>query len=97
MFFWGERGGFIWDRDENDDKMSQGDLSDVTGQRYCARTRTKMAGGTSNESNTGRKSCDLSLFPLIFVCLIGNRIVLLRADNEAIVNRIDRKSEPLDR
>lgn len=70
MFFWGERGGFIWDRDENDDKMSQGDLSDVTGQRYCARTRTKMAGGTSNESNTGRKSCDLSLFPLILLSFV---------------------------
>ena len=42
-FFFGGRDLF-WDRDENDDEMSQGDLSDVSGQRYCARTRAKMAG-----------------------------------------------------
>ena len=41
--FFGGRDLF-WDRDENDDEMSQGDLSDVSGQRYCARTRAKMAG-----------------------------------------------------
>lgn len=35
---------------------------------------------------------------IALVCLIGNRrAVSLRADNEAIVNRIGRKSEPLDR
>ena len=34
---------------------------------------------------------------IALVCLIGNRAVSLRADNEAIVNRIGWKSEPLDR
>ena len=67
--FFGGRDLF-WDRDENDDEMSQGDLSDVSGQRYCAR---KWPAGTSNESNIGRKSCDLSFCFRLYCSRLSNR------------------------